>query len=209
MCVRGGGGGICNGRRERVPGGPFPFSIAVCFLHPVIVGNEVGNTDRSSSFYFLLNAGTAGHALPSHFSHSHFESLHLSIPSAAAGLPLRTFLASEISLGLANSCVRVILNFFFFFPARLPNDSFAKRHKRSSSAGDIISSNFSFFGFFFSPLANEIESHFVVKRPDRPDGYYVVYNITMSIRGSEKMPPPTRLETLFSLSVPRNKETNI
>lgn len=63
--------------------------------------------------------------------------------------------------------------------------------------------------FFFSPLANEIESHFVVKRPDRPDGYYVVYNITMSIRGSEKMPPPTRLETLFSLSVPRNKETNI
>lgn len=100
VCVRGGGGGICNGRRERVPGGPFPFSIAVCFLHPVIVGNEVGNTDRSSSFYFLLNAGTAGHALPSHFSHSHFESLHLSIPSAAAGLPLRTFLASEISLGL-------------------------------------------------------------------------------------------------------------
>ncbi len=100
------------------------------------------------------------------------------------------------------------LEFLIFFPARLPNDSFAKRHKRSSSAGDIFSSNFSFFGFFF-PLANEIESHFVVKRPDRPDGYYVVYNITMSTRGSEKMPPPTRLETLFSLSVPRNKETNI
>jgi hypothetical protein len=100
VCVRG-GSGICNGRRERVPGGPFPFSIAVCFLHPVIVGNEVGNTDRSSSFYFLLNAGTAGTRAPVTFfaSRSHFESLHLSIPAAAAGLPLRTFLASEISLG--------------------------------------------------------------------------------------------------------------
>lgn len=31
------------------------FPIAVCFLHPVIVGNEVGNTNRSpsSSFYVI------------------------------------------------------------------------------------------------------------------------------------------------------------
>jgi hypothetical protein len=80
-----GGSGICNGRRERVPGGPFPFSIAVCFLHPVIVGNEVGNTDRSSSFYFLLNAGTAGHALPSHFSHRvHISNRFIYLPAAAA-----------------------------------------------------------------------------------------------------------------------------
>lgn len=42
------------------PGGPFLFSIAVRFLHPVIVGNEVGNTNRSVLFISIFNvyAGT-------------------------------------------------------------------------------------------------------------------------------------------------------
>jgi hypothetical protein len=148
-----GGSGICNGRRERVPGGPFPFSIAVCFLHPVIVGNEVGNTDRSSSFYLLLNAGTAGTRAPVTFFAFTFRIASFIYTRRRGGIAIADlFSFRNIVRLLANSCVRVILNFLFFFPARLPNDSFAKRHKRSSSAGDIISSNFSFFGFFFPRL---------------------------------------------------------
>jgi hypothetical protein len=101
------------------------------------------------------------------------------------------------------------LEFLIFFSRSTPERFLCKETQKKFFRWGYYFQQLFFLWFFFSPLANEIESHFVVKRPDRPDGYYVVYNITMSIRESEKMPPPTRLETLFSLSVPRNKETNI
>jgi hypothetical protein len=99
-----GGSGICNGRRERVPGGPFPFSIAVCFLHPVIVGNEVGNTDRSSSFYFLLNAGTAGTRAPVTF-----------FAFTSRTIPLQRDTKEVLPLGILFPAT--FLSLVFFFPA--------------------------------------------------------------------------------------------
>jgi hypothetical protein len=145
-----GGSGICNGRRERVPGGPFPFSIAVCFLHPVIVGNEVGNTDRSSSFYFLLNAGTAGTRAPVTFFAFTFRIASFIYTRRRGGIAIADlFSFRNIVRLLANSCVRVILNFLFFFPLDSRTIPLQRDTKEVLPLGILFPATFLSLVFFF------------------------------------------------------------